>query len=222
MATSQVADKTDLLNKGVKLEYISIGMSMIGAAIAGTTGVTTGSIALFAFGMDSFIGIGSAGMLLWRLRRELQEQKIGEAYTSAERKVLFGIGVACFLLALYILNESGSKLYYLEKPEPGSFGLALSVLFLVVMPVLAVMKFRASRGLDSRALRAEARGTAVSAYLAFILSLGLGLNIWLGWWWVDAVAALLMLPFIVREGWEMVEESKKEISRGSGSAKASP
>ncbi len=29
-------------------------------------------------------------------------------------------------------------------------------------------------------------------------------NAWLGWWWADPVAALVMVPFIVREGLEAV------------------
>jgi divalent metal cation (Fe/Co/Zn/Cd) transporter len=65
------------------------------------------------------------------------------------------------------------------------------------------------RSLESRVLRIDAWMTAVCAYLALILFLGLGLHAWFGWWWVDAVSALLMLPIIVREGWETVEVSKK-------------
>jgi len=182
---------------------------MIGALVAGVTGIRTGSIVLIAFGLVSIIGLVMAGMLLLRLRNELQGQKSKEAYTRTERKVLFIVGVAFFLLALYIMNESGSRLYYREKPETSTVGLVLSVLSLVGLPILAVMKFRTARGLESRALRIDARETAVCAYLALTLFLGMSLHAWLGWWWADSVAALLMLPLIVRAGWEAVEGSKQ-------------
>jgi divalent metal cation (Fe/Co/Zn/Cd) transporter len=182
---------------------------MIGALVAGVTGIRTGSIVLIAFGLVSMIGLVMAGMLLVRLRNELQGQKSKEAYTRTERKVLFIVGVAFFLLALYIMNESGSRLYYREKPETSTVGLVLSVLSLVGLPILAVMKFRTARGLESRALRIDARETAVCAYVALTLFLGMSLHAWLGWWWADSVAALLMLPLIVRAGWEAVEGSKQ-------------
>ena len=221
MATGQGTDKTDLLKKGVQLEYLTIGWNMIGALVAGVTGITTGSIVLISFGLVSIIGVVMAGMMLLGLRNELQGQKNKETHALLERKVLFTVGVAFFLLALYIMNESGSRLYYGEKPETNTFGLVLSVLSLVGMPILAVMKFRTARGLESRALRIDARETAVCTYFALTLFLGMSLNVWLGWWWADSVAALLMLPLMVREGWEAVEGSKR-ASYESGSTRTSP
>jgi divalent metal cation (Fe/Co/Zn/Cd) transporter len=221
VATGQGTDKTDLLKKGVKLEYLAIGWNMIGAVVAGVTGIATGSIVLIAFGLVSIIGIVMAGMLVLRLRMELQGQKSKEVHTLTERKVLFIVGVAFFLLALYILNESGSRLYYREKPETSTVGLVLSVLSLIGMPMLAVMKFRIARELENRALRIDARESAVCAFLALALFLGISLHAWLGWWWADSVAALLMLPLIVREGWEAVEGSKI-ASYESGNTRTSP
>ena len=221
MATGQGTDKTDLLKKGVQLEYLTIGCNMIGALVAGIAGITTGSIVLISFGLVSIIGVVMAGMMLLGLRNELQGQKNKEAHASMERKVLFTVGVAFFLLALYIMNESGSRLYYGEKPETSTIGLVLSVLSLVGMPILAVMKFRTARGLESRSLRIDARETAVCTYFALTLFLGMSFNVWLGWWWADSVAALLMLPLMVREGWEAVEGSKR-ASYESDSTRTSP
>ena len=221
MATGQGTDKTELLHKGVQLEYFTIGWNMIGALVAGITGITTGSIVLIAFCLVSIIGIVLAIMLLLRLRMELQGQAGKETHTLTERKVLFIVGVAFFLLALYILNESGSRLYYREKPEISIIGLVLSILSLICMPILGVMKFRTARGLEIRPLRFDARETAVCAYFALTLFLGISLNAWFGWWWADSVAALLMLPLMVREGWEAVEGSKK-ASYESGTTRTSP
>ncbi len=208
-------DRTSLLKKGVLLEYVTIGWNVAEAIVAIVAGIIAGSIALVGFGLDSIIEIVAAGMLLWRLRLELQGQKTMEEHTIAERRALFVVGVTFFLLALYIVNESGSKLYYKEKSEESIVGLVLSILSLIAMPVLAVMKFRTAKSLESKALRADAVETAVCAYLSFALFLGLGLRTWFGWWWADPVAALLMVPLIVREGWEAIEESKGNASGGT-------
>jgi peptidoglycan/LPS O-acetylase OafA/YrhL len=66
------------------------------------------------------------------------------------------------------------------------------------MPVLVHFKHRIARQLGSGALEAEARQPRICAYLSAILLAGLGLNAWLGWWWADPVAGLLMVPLICK------------------------
>jgi divalent metal cation (Fe/Co/Zn/Cd) transporter len=80
--------------------------------------------------------------------------------------------------------------------------MVLTILSLIVMPLLARAKLRVAAELGSRALRADAHGTIVCAWLSAATLMGLGLNAVLGWWWADPVAALAMLPLIVREGIE--------------------
>jgi divalent metal cation (Fe/Co/Zn/Cd) transporter len=208
-------DRTALLKKGVLLEYTAIGWTVAAAISAFVAGIITDSIALVGFGLDSVIVTVSAGMLLWRLRQELEGQKNKEDHTLAERRALFVIGVSFFLLSLYIVNESGSNLYYKEKSDESLFGLILSMLSLIAIPVFAFMKLSASKALESRALRADAIKTAIFTLFSVLLFLGLGLRAWLGLWWADPVAALLMVPLIVREGWEAVEESKGNPSGGA-------
>jgi divalent metal cation (Fe/Co/Zn/Cd) transporter len=56
--------------------------------------------------------------------------------------------------------------------------------------------------LRSAALRAEAKETLACSYLSFTLLLGLVTNAVAGWWWADPVAALLMVPWLIKEGVE--------------------
>ena len=72
------------------------------------------------------------------------------------------------------------------------------------MPSLAFIKKKIARQIGSRALEADAMETLICAYLSFTLLLGLGLNVIFGWWWADPVAALAMVYFVVKEGWEAV------------------
>ncbi len=45
--------------------------------------------------------------------------------------------------------------------------------------------------------------------LGFLLLVGLGVNALFGWWWADPVAALAMLPLVIREGWEALAEARE-------------
>jgi divalent metal cation (Fe/Co/Zn/Cd) transporter len=70
------------------------------------------------------------------------------------------------------------------------------------MPWLAQQKRQVSALMSSAALRADAAESALCAYLSWIALVGIGLNaIWhIGW--ADAAAALIIVPLIVREGFQ--------------------
>src|SRR5262249_42193594 len=84
--------------------------------------------------------------------------------------------------------------------ESSAIGIALACVSLVVMPLLSRAKRRVGRGLGSAAMHADAKQTEFCAYLSAVLLGGLLLNAAFGLWWADAVAALIMVPIIAREG----------------------
>lgn len=204
----EAISRSQYLRRGVWLEYFTIGWNSLEAVVAIGAGLLAGSIALVGFGLDSIIEVVSGTILLWRLRAELTGAD-SEASEHAEGRALFAVGVSFFVLGAYILYESGKKLWLQERPQESLVGLVLACLSLVVMPALAFAKHRTAEKLGSRALAADATETAICSYLSLTLVLGLGLNAWLGWWWADPVAALAMLPLIVNEGREAIQEARK-------------
>ncbi len=72
----------------------------------------------------------------------------------------------------------------------------------MIMPWLAAQKRQLSIATASAALRADAAESAVCGYLALIALVGLVVNAVWKVSWADPVAALTLVPLIVREGWE--------------------
>ena len=70
------------------------------------------------------------------------------------------------------------------------------------MPLLVRSKRKVARSIKSAALMADSKQTELCTYLSAILLAGLLLNALLGWWWADPIAALIMVPIIVKEGIE--------------------
>ncbi|HSL70939.1 MAG TPA: cation transporter, partial [Longimicrobiales bacterium] len=174
------------------------------ALVAIGAGLRARSIALVGFGLDSIIELAAAGVVLWRIRLEARGAR-AEEVAGAEERVERFVGITFFLLALYVGFEAGSRLWRHEAPAESTIGIILAVASLLIMPTLALAKLRVARALGSAALRAEARETLACAYLSLTLLAGLIANAWLGWWWADPVAALLMVPWLVREGREAFE-----------------
>ena len=78
------------------------------------------------------------------------------------------------------------------------------------MPLLVRGKRRVAVAIGSKALNADATQTALSTSLSAILLGGLLLNALVGWWWADPIAALIMVPIIVREGLEGIRGKRCE------------
>ena len=179
--------------QGRRVEYVSIAWTSLEAISGIIAGLIAGSMALIGFGADSIIEIASSAILLWRL----SEHAPGE---QREHTALKLVGVSFLVLASYVAFESVESLLRHEAPRVSYFGIGLSVACLVVMPQLARAKRRVASQLRSGALEADSRQSSICAYLAGILLGGLALNALLGWWWADPLAALIMVPIMIKEG----------------------
>lgn len=185
----------DAVQRGRRLEYLTLAWNSLEAVAAILAGLIAGSIALVGFGLDSVIECFSGGVLLWRLRA-------GEEGERREKLALRLVGASFIALAIYVAYDAISALAQRETPEKSWFGVAVAIASLIAMPLLARAKRRVARQLNSGALHADSRQTDICAYLSAILLGGLLLNALLHWWWADPVAALVMVPIIGREGVE--------------------
>jgi divalent metal cation (Fe/Co/Zn/Cd) transporter len=189
-------DRPVFVARGRRLEYLTIAWNGFEAVVALISGLMAGSIALVGFGLDSVIETMSAGILLWRLRADLDIN----ARERAERIARRLVGVCFLLLAAYVGVESLRALWIKAQPERSLPGILIAVAAVIVMPLLGRAKRRVAAELGSRAFHADSRQADFCAYLSAILLVGLLLHALLGWWWTDPVAALVMVPIIAREG----------------------
>jgi len=191
--------KARLRQRGFWLEYASMAWMTAEAAVAITAGVIASSIALVGFGLDSVIEFFAAAVVVWQLRGAGEDRE-----TRAVRL----IGVTFFALAAYLTVQSIRDLAGHARPEQSIPGLAVTAAALIVMPLLALAKRRTGRALGNRTLIADSAETAFCAFTSAATLLGIGLNAWLGWWWADPTAGLVIAALAVREGLEAWEEDE--------------
>jgi cation diffusion facilitator family transporter len=198
-----------LHRRALRLEWFTVGWNVVEASVAIAAGLIAGSVALIGFGADSGVEVLSAVFVLWRLHAA-RPGDAEAAHLRAERIALFGVAGTFFLLAAYIGVEAVRGLVAGEKPDASTVGLVLSAISLVVMPLLGYWKHRTGREMGSRALQADAIETWICSYLSLALLTGVGLNAALGWWWADPAAALAMIPVIVWQGLETLEDAREK------------
>lgn len=195
MSQAVTANRVRLVKRGRYLEYFTIGYNSLEGLVAVGAGLIAGSIALVGFGFDSLIEVTSGAILVWRLHADVDEARRERIEAISLRLV-----GACFaLLAIYVTFDSVKSLIKHEAPQESIVGIVLAVVSVVVMPLLVRAKRKVARGINSGALMADSKQTELCTYLSAILLIGLLLNAFLGWWWADPVAALIMVPIIVKE-----------------------
>jgi divalent metal cation (Fe/Co/Zn/Cd) transporter len=185
----------DAIQRGRRLEYLTIGWNIFEATVAIGAGTFAGSTALLGFGIDSLIESLSGSVLLWRLHH-------GEKGEQREQQARKLVGISLLVLAAYVAFEAVESLVKQEPAAASYVGIVIAFLAVIVMPLLARAKRKVATSLSSRAMHADSRQSDICGYLSAILLVGLGANALVGWWWADSVAALLMVPIIGKEGIE--------------------
>lgn len=207
MTETRAARTVDWLGRAMWLVGGTAAYNLAEALVAITAGAKAGSIALVGFGLDSVIELAAGVPVFLRLAAERRGQD-PERLERTEARVRRFVGVTFFLLAAYVVIQAGANLWLRRVPEESLVGILLAAASTVVMPAIAWAKLRAAAALGSRALRAEALETLACAWLSVALLLGLAAHAALGWWWADPAAALVMVPWLLREGREAWEDEE--------------
>ena len=198
----------ELRRRALLLVWLGEAWNVTEAIVALWSAASASSVALFAYGLDSLIEIFAGFVLIWRLRGEWRQTE----EEVAERRALKLIGITFFLLAAYVLFQSIFILFgWISQPQESVPGIVLVIASAVAMTLLFWAKSRIAMKLGSRALRAEAMESLMCDLQDLTVLLGLGLNALLGWWWADPVAALVLIPFMLKEGWESVFSKNRDV-----------
>ena len=195
------------VKKGINIEIVSILWMIVEAVVAIRAGILAHSLALTAFGADSVIELVASAILLWRLYVESSGASL-ERVKQAEKKASWVVGVALLALAGYIVVSAGFDLWTRSGSEKSMLGLALAIASGMIMPYLSREKKRIGTEIGSKALRADGSCSIVCAYMAWTLIVGLVLTALVGWWWLNALAGLALVYFVVKEGIEAIQEAR--------------
>src|SRR6266699_4731340 len=199
--------RSDDVQFALLLTYITLGWMTIEGAASLLLGWASKSLLLEAFGIDSVIELFSAGVLMWRLRVETSGNADETRVEAVERRASKCVGYALYFLVLYVVFNSVYGLFIARRvtdTHESAWGILIGLVAKIGMPILAGYKLKVAARLNSRALRADAVESIVCGYLSIVLIVGLAATRILGWWWLDGVAALALIPFIIKEAREAI------------------
>lgn len=169
-------------------------------------GVEDESLALFGFGVDSFIeaisGFGIAHMVL-RIQRHP-----GSNRDDFERRALRVTGFSFYALVVGLITTSAYHIAIAHKPETTFWGVIISLISIVVMLFLIVAKVRVGKQLNSPAILADAECTKVCIYMSVLLLLSSAIYELTNFTYTDSLGTLALAYFAFKEGRECFEKAK--------------
>ena len=204
MTTDRAAD----VRAALGLTYLTLAWMTVEGAASLWLGAASKSLLLEGFGLDSIVELFSAGILLWRLRVEAAGRASAERVAAVEGTAARWVGYTLYGLAGFVVLNSTYGLFVSHRradTHESVWGIGIGLAAKLGMPVLAGWKLKVAARLGSKALRADAMEAITCGYLSVVLVIGLATTRLLpGLWWLDSVAALALIPLLLKEGREAV------------------
>jgi divalent metal cation (Fe/Co/Zn/Cd) transporter len=194
-----------LLRTAQLLAVFTISYNLIEGTVATYFGYGDESLALFGFGVDSFIeavsGFGILHMTV-RMRRDLSAHR-----DPFEKTALRTTGFSFFVLVAGLLVGSMYGLGTGHKPETTIWGVIISVISIAVMWVLILEKNSVGTRLHSHAILADARCTKICISMSIVLLISSGLYELTGFAYFDTLGTLGLAYLSFTEGRECFEKA---------------
>ena len=199
-------NKSRLLKIALYLAIITILYNTIEGVVSVMFGYEDETLALFGFGLDSFVEVISGIGVLHMLVR-MKTANI-EKHDSFEKTALRITGIAFLILSAGLVVGSIVNIANNIKPTTTLVGMIVSSISIITMYFLMKAKLKVGNELKSDAIIADANCTKACFYLSFILLASSGLYEIFGIVYLDILGALGISYFAFKEGREALEKVK--------------
>jgi len=187
------------------LSLFTIFYNIIEGLVSVFFGYQDETLALFGFGVDSFIevisGIGIA-VMVYRIKLNP-----GSERSRFEKSALRVTGTSFYLLSVGLLAGVVFNIIKGNKPETTLWGMVISAISIVVMVWLMNAKKRTGRRLNSEPVIADGNCTRVCVYMSVVLLLSSIIYELTGFAYADAIGAAGLIYFSLSEGREAFEKA---------------
>lgn len=203
-ATFTVTEKK-YYNLAYGLALFTIVYNLAEGLVATIMGYQDETLALFGFGLDSFIemisGTGIAYMI-YRIRRHSESTR-----SNFEKTALRVTGVSFYLLTAGLTISGILNIIRGHAPQTTFWGVVISSISIVIMLFLYWGKMKSGRALSSQAIVADANCTKVCIYMSCTLLAASAIYELTGFAYADALGTLGLAYFSYSEGKECFEKA---------------
>lgn len=185
-----------------------LGLNLLVAGAKMVVGVATGAISMIADGFHSALdGFSNVIALVGlSLARRPPDRTHPYGHAKFETFAILAIGLLLLLASWNVLKSAYGRLIVGGTPEVTVMSFAVMALTLVVNYAVTTYERHQGRRLNSDMLLADAAHTRSDILVSLSVIAGL-VAVKLGWAWVDASVALLIMVFIAYTGWQIIRRA---------------
>lgn len=202
----KISDATSLYKTAFILSLITIFYNIAEGIISSYFGYTDETIALFGFGIDSFIevisGIGIAHMII-RFRKSNFSKE-----NNFEKTALKITGTSFYLLTAGLTITVIYNIFTQHKPETTFWGIVISLVSIATMYFLMRAKLSVGIKLQSQPIISDAGCTRVCLYMSVILLASSVIFELTGISFFDSAGAAGLAYYSFKEGRECFEKAE--------------
>jgi ferrous-iron efflux pump FieF len=183
------------------------------AAAKLATGVLTGSLAILAAAVDSLMDVACSALNAYFLRFAADPPDAEHAFGHGKAEALSGV-IQSVIIAMGGVWLVGRGLWRLFTPRPvegPEAGIVVAGGALAVTLALVAFLRREARATGSVALHADAFHYVTDIATNGVAALALAGYRWLGWWWLDPAASLLIAAYIIKAALGILRQSADEL-----------
>jgi len=199
-------EKESLYRWAYALAVITIFYNILEGLVSIYFGVEDETLALFGFGLDSFVEVIS-GVGIWHMVKRMRRNHYANS-DHFEKQALKITGTAFYILSIGLTGTALINIYQGHKPETTFWGIVISLISIATMWLLIHYKLKVGKQLDSQAIIADAHCTRACLYLSIVLLLSSGGYELTGIGGVDSIGAILIAGLSLKEGCESFQKAK--------------
>jgi divalent metal cation (Fe/Co/Zn/Cd) transporter len=188
------------------LSLFTIAANILEGLVSMGFGARDETLALFGFGVDSFIEVISAAGIAWMILRIWRNPS--SPRSRFEVTALRITGAAFYLLAAGLVLGAAVNIVAGRRPETTVWGMVISLISLSVMIGLFRTKRSVGGRLHSAPILADAKCTLVCIYMSIVLLVSSLLFALTGLGFLDSLGALGLAWFSFGEGREFLDKAR--------------
>lgn len=173
----------------LRVSAFSVAWTVVSSSLAIALGVRSDTAVLVAFGAIGVVDAVGSLALVYHFAHSLRHDQFSEKLEAlAHRVVLTGL----FLVGCAAVLGGLVRLMIAERSGGSNAALAFAAVSFVALIVFSRQKQRVARRISSNALLSDGHLSAVGAMQAGVALAGIAISRWLGWYWADAAATILI------------------------------
>jgi divalent metal cation (Fe/Co/Zn/Cd) transporter len=197
-------EKESLYRWAYALALITIFYNILEGLVSIYFGIEDETLALFGFGLDSFVEVIS-GVGIWHMIKRIRKNYDANP-DHFERQALKITGTAFYLLSTGLIATALINIFQGHEPETTFWGIVISLVSIVTMWLLIHYKIKVGKQLDSQAIIADANCTKACLYLSIILLLSSAGYELTGIGGLDSIGAIFIAGLSFKEGRESFQK----------------